>query len=638
MHDAATSSTKRTLVLGLGSLGVVFGDIGTSPLYAFREAVKQAGAGGQLRPDMAMGAVSLAIWALILVVTVKYVAILMRADNKGDGGVLSLMALAQHAVGRRTTFIFLLGLAGAALFYGDAVITPAISVLSAVEGLGTVPALHDHITPTVVIVVSLAILFALFMVQNRGTEKVARFFGPICLLWFFVLTGLGLSHLVQAPQILLALNPWYGVSFCATHGMVGFLVLGSVFLTVTGAEALYADMGHFGRWPIQAAWLFVVFPALAVNYLGQGAFALQAISAAARSGASLVDQDWFFTMAPEAVRAPIVLLAAAATVIASQAVITGAFSLTSQAIQLGLLPRMTILQTSATEAGQIVVPAVNLMLLVGVVFLLAIFKSSSALSQAYGLAVSGTMVVTTTLAFIVVRRAWKWSLPAALALTAPLILVDLVFLTSNALKILSGGWAPLAIGGALALVMTTWVRGSTLLSAKMHADAPVLEDILDLLRARRPASVPGTAIYMTSDPARAPGALLHNLKHNRVLHEQNVLLTVVSADAPRVEDDQRVSWERIDDRFSRMTVSYGFSERPNLPRALALARTKGLRFELMSVSFFLGRRTVALAQTSPLSIWRRKLFTWLLKNAADPAEAYAIPRGRVVELGSQVTL
>ena len=640
MHaTTASPTTKRTLLMGLGSLGVVFGDIGTSPLYAFREAVKQAGAGGQLRPEMALGAVSLAIWALILVVTIKYVVVLMRADNKGDGGVLSLMALAQRAVGRRTPLIFILGLAGAALFYGDAVITPAISVLSAVEGLGTVPALHEHVTPGLVIALSVAILLGLFLVQSRGTEKVARFFGPVCLLWFVLLIGLGVRHLVQTPQILLALNPWYGISFCASHGIVGFLVLGSVFLTVTGAEALYADMGHFGRWPIQAAWLFVVFPALAVNYLGQGAFALHTIAEAAKTGASLVDQDWFFTMAPEAIRAPVVVLAAVATVIASQAVITGAFSLTSQAIQLGLLPRMTILQTSATEAGQIFVPAVNILLLIGVLFLLGVFKSSSALSQAYGLAVSGTMVVTTTLAFIVVRRAWKWSLPAAIALTGPLILVDLVFLTSNALKILSGGWAPLAIGGALALVMTTWVRGSTLLSAKMHIDRPPLDDILDLLRARPPASVPGTAIYMTGDPSRAPGALLHNLKHNRVLHDQNVLLTVVNVDAPRIEEeDDRVDWARIDDRFSRMTVSYGFSERPNLPRALALARAKGLRFELMSVSFFLGRRTVALAQQSPISRWRRRLFTWLLKNAADPAEAYAIPRGRIVELGSQVTL
>ena len=636
--SAHAAGSRRTWLLGLGSLGVVFGDIGTSPLYAFREAVKQAGAGGALRPEMALGAVSLAIWALIVVVTVKYVAVLMRADNRGDGGVLSLMALAQQAVGRRTRFIFVLGLCGAALFYGDAVITPAISVLSAVEGLGTVPALHAHITPAVVIAISLAILITLFAVQSRGTEKVSRLFGPVCLLWFGVLTALGVVHLLKAPQVLAALNPWYGLSFCLTHGLVGFLVLGSVFLTVTGAEALYADMGHFGRWPIQAAWLFVVAPALAVNYLGQGAFALQVIAEASAHGRTVVDQDWFFTMVPEAVRAPVVGLAAAATVIASQAVITGAFSLTSQAIQLGLLPRMVIRQTSNTEVGQIYVPAVNLLLLVGVVFLLGVFKSSSALSQAYGLAVSGTMVVTTILAFVVVRRAWKWPLLQALALIAPLITVDLVFLSANALKVLSGGWAPLLIGSALALVMTTWVRGGALLAAKLHRESPPLDDVLEALRARRPARVSGVAVYMTGEPDRAPAALLHNLKHNRVLHDQNVIVTVRSSDAPRVDDADRVTWERLDDSFSRMAVTHRFPPRPKPPPALSLARVRGVKFEIMSLSFYLGRRTVSLSAASPMPRWRRRLYIWLLRNAADPADSYAIPPGRVVELGAQVTL
>ena len=630
--------SRKNWVLGLGSLGIVFGDIGTSPLYAFREAVKQAAAGGPLRPEMPLGAVSLALWALIVVVTVKYVFVLMRADNRGDGGVLSLMALAQGALGRRTPAILILGLAGAALFYGDAVITPAISVLSAVEGLGTVPALHGRVTPEVVIVVSLAILVTLFLVQSRGTELVSRLFGPICLLWFVVLTALGLSHLIHRPEVLAAFDPWLGLGFCLHHGMTGFLVLGSVFLTVTGAEALYADMGHFGQWPIQAAWLCVVAPALAVNYLGQGAFALQTLDEAARHGRTVLDQDWFFTMAPAAIRAPVVVLAAVATVIASQAVITGAFSLTSQAIQLGLLPRMTIRQTSLSEAGQIYVPAVNLLLLVGVVFLIGVFKSSSALGQAYGLAVSGTMVVTTTLAFVVVRRVWGWRLVTALALIAPLAAVDLVFLSANALKILSGGWAPLLIGGALALVMTTWMRGASLLTAKTHKEAPQLDDVLEMLRKRRPSRVAGVAVYLTADTEHAPAALLHNLKHNRVLHDQNVLVTVRSSDQPRLDDAERVSLARIDDSFSRMVVTYGFSERPNLPRALALARAQGLRFDTAALSFFLGRRTVTLAQSSALPRWRRRLFTWLLRNAADPAEAYAIPPGRVVELGAQVTI
>ena len=631
-------SRGRTLALGLGSLGVVFGDIGTSPLYAFREAVKQAAAGGAIRADMILGAVSLALWALIVVVTVKYVLVLMRADNKGDGGVLSLMALAQRAVGRRTPFIYLLGLVGAALFYGDAVITPAISVLSAVEGMKAVPALERAISPGVVIAISVAILVALFLVQSRGTEKMARLFGPICLVWFAILTALGLFHLARGASVLAAFNPLYGLGFAATHGVTGFLVLGSVFLTVTGAEALYADMGHFGRWPIQAAWLFVVAPALMVNYLGQGAFALHTIADAAAHGRTIPDQDWFFTMAPEVVRAPVVVMAAVATVIASQAVITGAFSLTSQAVQLGLLPRLTIRQTSQTEAGQIYAPAVNLLLLVGVVLLIGVFKSSAALSQAYGLAVSGTMMVTTLLAFVVMRRAWKWSLWRILLLVAPLLVVDAVFLSANALKLLSGGWAPLLIGAALIAVMTTWVRGGAIIAGKLHRDAPLLKDVLHSLRTRRPARVGGTAVYMTGDPEHAPGALLHNLKHNRVLHDQNLIVTVENSSLPRIPDSERVRWERLDDSFSLATVTYGFSERPNLPRAMALLRAGGLQFQIASLSFFLGRRTLTLSDQSSLPRWRRRLFIWLARNAADPVDAYRIPRNRVVELGTQVAI
>ena len=631
-------SRRRTLALGLGSLGVVFGDIGTSPLYAFREAVKQAAAGGAIQPDMVLGAVSLALWALIAVVTVKYVFVLMRADNSGDGGVLSLMALAQRAVGRRTAYIYALGLVGAALFYGDAVITPAISVLSAVEGLKAVPALGSAISPGVVIAVSLAILIVLFLVQSRGTERMARLFGPICLGWFALLAGLGVLHILSRPEVLAAVNPLYGLGFGATHGVVGFLVLGSVFLTATGAEALYADMSHFKRWPIQGAWMFVVAPALMLNYLGQGAFALASVEAAAAHGRTIADQDWFFTMAPDLIRAPVVVFAAVATVIASQAVITGAFSLTSQAVQLGLLPRITIRQTSDVEAGQIYAPAVNLALLVGVVLLIGVFKSSGALSQAYGLAVSGTMVVTTLLAFVVIRRGWRWSLLRTVLVIGPLLAVDAVFLSANALKLLSGGWAPLLIGGALILLMTTWVRGGALVSARAHRDSPPLADVLEMLRARRPARVSGTAVYLTADSASAPGALMHNLKHNRVLHDRNLIITVRGSNRPRVDDDARVCWERLDDSFSCMSVTYGFSERPNLPRALALARSRGFEFRVDSVSFFLGRRTLTLAQGSEMPRWRRLLFLWLARNAADPAEAYRIPLGRVVELGTQVAI
>ncbi len=462
-------ASMRFWPLAVGAIGVVFGDIGTSPLYAFRLALQAASSDG-VHADAVYGVVSLALWALFLVVTVKYVLFLMRADNKGEGGVLALMALAQSAIGRRTTLVFILGVAGAALFYGDSIITPAISVLSAVEGLKTVPALQNSVSQSVEIIVSLAILGGLFYAQSRGTAKVARFFGPILVFWFFCIAATGLSHLVHQPAIFLAISPAYAIGFLLSHGIVSFFVLGSVFLTVTGAEALYADMGHFGRWPIQAAWLFLCLPCLIINYLGQGAFALEVLHHA--HGRPVGDVDWFFQMTPEVVRAPMVLLATAATVIASQAVITGAYSMTQQAMQLGLLPRMIVRRTSETAAGQIYLPQINMFLAVGVVLLIAVFKTSDNLGQAYGLAVTGTMVVTTSLAFIVVRRLWKWPLVGALALIGPLWALDVTFLAANSLKILSGAAMPLVLGGALFLVMATWVRGGDLLTAKMRRDTP----------------------------------------------------------------------------------------------------------------------------------------------------------------------
>ena len=430
------SAHTRFWPMAVGAIGVVFGDIGTSPLYAFRLALQQASSNG-VHADAVFGVVSLALWALILVVTVKYVLFLMRADNKGEGGVLALMALAQSAIGRRTTLVFMLGVAGAALFYGDSIITPAISVLSAIEGLKTVPALQNYVSLSVVIILSLAILSGLFYAQSRGTAKVARLFGPIIAVWFLcIAVRLGLSHLVKQPGILLAISPTYAVGFLLRHGVISFFVLGSVFLTVTGAEALYADMGHFGRWPIQAAWLFLCLPCLVLNYLGQGAFALEVLHRA--GGQPVGDVDWFFQMTPEIVRAPMVILATAATVIASQAVITGAFSMTQQAMQLGLLPRMVVRRTSETTAGQIYLPQINMFLAVGVVLLIAVFKTSDNLGQAYGLAVTGTMVVTTSLAFIVVRRRWRWPLIGAVAMIAPMWALDVTFLAANALKIFSG--------------------------------------------------------------------------------------------------------------------------------------------------------------------------------------------------------
>jgi KUP system potassium uptake protein len=628
-------ATQRFWPLALGSVGVVFGDIGTSPLYAFRQALAQASAHGGVQPEAVLGVVSLALWALILVVTVKYVLFMMRADNKGEGGVLSLMALAQRAMGRRTLLVFVLGVAGAALFYGDAVITPAISVLSAVEGVKTVPA-FEHVSLGTIIIVSLVILVTLFSVQSRGTAKVAVFFGPILVVWFLILAGLGVWHMSSEPQVLWAISPHHAAFFLLRHGVVGMLVLGSVFLTVTGAEALYADMGHFGRWPIQASWLFLALPCLMLNYLGQGAFALHMVRMA--HGQPVGDVDWFFQMIPAVMRAPMVVFAAVATVIASQAVITGAFSLTNQAMQLGLLPRMVVRRTSETQAGQIFLPQINMLLLIGVVFLIAIFKSSDNLGQAYGLAVTGTMAVTTSLAFIVVRRLWKWPLIGALALIGPMLTLDLIFLGANSLKILSGGAVPLLLGGSLFAVMATWVRGGDIIVAKSQRDTPPLDSFVGLLAARPPHRVPGTAVYLTVDATRAPGALLHNLKHNKVLHQLNVILTVETVETPRVPKEERVVLETINDDFKRLTIRYGFMETPNVPKALTICRKQGLVLDMMSTSFFLGRKTVVASPRKGLGHLQDRLFVLLAKNAANPTDFFHIPPGRVLEMGAQVTV
>ncbi len=621
--------------LALGAIGVVFGDIGTSPLYAFRQALQEATGDGHVQADAVYGVVSLALWALILVVTVKYVLFLMRADNKGEGGVLSLMALAQRANGRRTLFVFALGVTGAALFYGDSIITPAISVLSAIEGLKTVPALQHSVTTSVVILTSLVILSGLFAVQFRGTAKVAIFFGPVLVVWFALIAGFGVMHMLAQPGILLAISPSYAVMFLARHGVISLLVLGSVFLTVTGAEALYADMGHFGRWPIQAAWLFLTLPCLMLNYLGQGAFALETIKA---THGTVQDMDWFFQMVPVILRVPMVMLATAATVIASQAVITGAFSLTNQAMQLGLLPRMVVKRTSATQAGQIYLPQINGMLAVGVVLLIAVFKSSDALGQAYGLAVTGTMAVTTSLAFIVVRKMWKWPLAGALALIAPLLTMDLFFLGANSLKILSGAALPLVMGAALFFVMATWVRGNDILIRKLQKDTPPLDEFLAILRARPPHRVSGTAVYLTADPAHAPGALLHNLKHNRVLHQQNIILSVETLETPRALEGHRTRVEKIDDDFTRVTLRYGFMETPNIPKALAKCRDHGLLVDMMSTSFFLGRKTVVASSRKGFGRLQDLLYITLAKNAANPTDFFQIPPGRVLEMGAQLSL
>jgi KUP system potassium uptake protein len=636
-HSAKPARRGAYLALSIGSLGVVFGDIGTSPLYAFRSALSAMENESVRRADV-YGIVGLALWALIMVVTVKYVLFLMRADNKGEGGVLSLMALAQRAIGRRTATLVTLGLIGAALFYGDAVITPAISVLSAIEGLRTIPSLGHQVTTDLVVMISIVILFALFFVQSRGTARVGLLFGPIMLVWFAVIMVFGALHVLDDPRVLFSLNPFYAANFLIRHGFVGFLVLGSVFLCVTGAEALYADMGHFGRWPIQSAWLFLALPCLVLNYLGQGAMALHALDRATALGHAMPDLDWFFIMAPPELRLPLVILATAATIIASQAVITGAFSLSQQAIQLGLLPRMDVRRTSETQTGQIFLPQINNMLLVGVLALVVMFQTSDNLSHAYGLAVTGTMLVTTSLAYVVVRRMWKWGPIRTAVLIGPLLVMDLTFLAANALKILSGGWAPVLIGAALSAVMLTWMRGAQLLTDKTRRDSVPLKDLAEILRNRAPHRVAGTAVFLTSDPDVAPVALMHNLKHNKVLHEKNVILTVATAETPRVRDEDRLKIEPVSADFTKVTITYGFMESPNLPRALALCRKQGLKFDIMATSFFLGRRSVVPAVQSGMPLWQDKLFIFLMKNATNPTDFFNIPPGRVVELGTQVTV
>ncbi|HEX7760714.1 MAG TPA: potassium transporter Kup [Caulobacteraceae bacterium] len=633
---ASKPSVGRFAALTLGSVGVVFGDIGTSPLYAFKVAIGQA-ARGVVREGDILGVTSLMLWALIVVVTIKYVTVLMRADNKGEGGILSLMALAQHAMGGRTRIVLVLGVIGAALFYGDAMITPAISVLSAVEGLRTVPAMAGVVTLPVVIIISLTILVALFLVQSHGTARMASFFGPICLVWFVAITVLGIIHIPDAPKVLWAVNPILGVLFLAHHGIIGLFVLGSVSLTITGAEALYADMGHFGRGPIRVGWIAVVFPALVLNYLGQGASALHYI-AGAGSQANIADQDWFFLMAPPFLRIPLVILATAATIIASQAVITGAYSLSNQAIQLGLLPRLNVRRTSEVEAGQIYLPTINFLLMIGVILLVAIFKSSDNLANAYGLAVTGTMAVTTALAAIVVRRMWNWPLWRTAVLIVPLLAVDLAFFAANSLKLISGAWVSLAMGAAAAMVIATWLRGSRIIAEKARRERIPITDFIASLERRPRPMVPGTAVYLTPEGDLTPSALMHNLKHNGILHQTNALVTVITTDRPRIASVERASFERLSPSFVRVTLRFGFMESPDVPKAMRQVNGEGVTFDSMTTSYFLGRRTIVPSHEHGLSRLQDLVFIALARNSANPSDFFSIPPGRVVEMGLQVTV
>ncbi len=616
--------------LALGSIGVVYGDIGTSPLYALREAIVAASAPerGEIDRATVLGVLSLILWALFVIVTLKYVVILLRADNNGEGGTLTLMALASRAVGRVSKaagVVALLGIISAALFYGDAVITPALSVLSAVEGVDVAtPAFREYVVPLTVVV-----LLVLFAVQSRGTAKVAALFGPIMLIWFVATALPGLVWIGSDPGVLWALNPLYGINFLLQHGIVGLFTLGAVFLAVTGAEALYADLGHFGRRPIQVAWLAIVLPSLAVNYLGQGALVFAHPKAI---------ENPFFLMYPDWALIPMVVLATVATVIASQAVITGAYSLTSQAIQLGLLPRFEVRHTSAEQAGQIYMPRVNGLLLVGVLLLVALFRSSSALASAYGIAVTGTMVVTCMMAFIVIWRMWRWSPLAAAALMVPFLVIDLTFLSANMLKVVQGGWVPLALGGVVMLVMYTWRRGSRILFAKTRRLETPLDDLVRILEKKPPQRVPGTAVFLTSDPKSAPTALMHSLKHYKVLHEKNVILSVETMHTPRVEAEKRVRIEPVGSTFMRVLLRFGYMETPNIPKALAIARKLGWQFDIMSTSFFLSRRALRPAPHSGMPRWQDRLFITLARSANDATDYFQIPTDRVVEVGTQVTV
>ena len=634
--------------LVFGSIGVVYGDIGTSPLYAFKESLAHMlrEGRGTLLPEDVIGIVSLIFWALMTVVTLKYVVLIMQMDNKGEGGTLSLMALAQRALGRRTAFLFIIGVAGASMFYGDALITPAISVLSAVEGLTAVPSLEDHIDPFV-LPIGLGVLVGLFAVQSKGTGLVGRMFGPIMTLWFITIGALGAAQVMHNPGVIAALSPVHALSFMVSHGFLTFVVLGSVFLAVTGAEALYADMGHFGRRPIRVAWVGIL-AALTLCYLGQGAFVLGNLGAinheyeiardAARAvGADTVSFDFspFFEMVPGMLRLPMVFLATIATIIASQAVISGAFSITQQAIQLGLLPRMEIRRTSETQAGQIYMPQVNWLLLTGVVVLTLAFGTSSRMAAAYGISVTGTMITSTLLAFIVIWKLWKQPPLVAALMVTPILVIEAVFLSSNLLKVLEGGFVPLALAGGLMLTMWTWVRGSRLLTETTRRDEP-LAKLFETLSHHPPHRVRGAAIFLTGDPDAAPAALMHNLKHNQVLHEQIIILTVRTLNAPRAPESERVKVEDFLPDVKRVTLTFGFMETPNVVKALTEARKHGLKFDIMKTSFFLSRRTIVPSEKSGMPLWQDHLFIFLARNATNATDFFHIPSGRAVELGNQV--
>jgi KUP system potassium uptake protein len=619
-------SKSSLAALTLGAIGVVYGDIGTSVLYAFKEVF----ASGHVPITQAniLGVLSLFFWTLTVIVSIKYVALIMRADNHGEGGLMALLALASQSVKhdpRLRRALLMIGVFGVALFFGDGIITPAISVLSAVEGLEIVtPAAKPY-----VVVISLVVLVLLFMVQRRGTGDIGKFFGPVMVFWFVAIALMGIGPILRNPSVLLAIWPGYALAFAAQHYALAFITLGAVFLCVTGAEALYADMGHFGKVPIRWAWFGLVMPSLMLNYFGQGALVLADPKAI---------ENPFYLLAPDWALLPLVVLATAATVIASQALISGAFSATKQTIQLGFLPRLTILHTSIRDTGQIYIPAVNWMLLAGVIAAVGLFGSSSALAAAYGISVSLVMVITTVLTFFVVRYGWGYPLWLCLLATGFFFVVDAAFFASNSLKVAQGGWFPLLLAGVLYTVLATWKRGRQLLNEKMHTDAIDLRGFLEAVFVEPPTRVSGTAVFLTAEPGTVPNALLHNLKHNKVLHEQNLFVTVRNHEVPWIGMDKRLEIEPLGHDCWQVVVHYGFKNDPDLPRALALMRGRGCELEAMSTSYFLSRDIVIPTIGSGMAPWREKLFAQMHRNASGAADFLNLPNNSVVELGSKIEI
>ena len=626
--SSPTGNKTKLSALTLAALGVVFGDIGTSPLYTIKEVFSVGTHPVPLTEVNMYGILSLIVWALIMVVSVKYVAFIMRADNRGEGGIMALLALASHkAAGnlKMQRTIMLLGILGACMFYADGMITPAISVLSAVEGLElAAPALHPLILP-----ITLAVLFILFWAQSKGTALVGAFFGPIMLLWFGTLAVLGILGIMQNPTILHALSPVYAFNFFAVSPWIAFVALGAVVLAVTGAEALYADMGHFGRFPIRLAWFGFVLPALILNYFGQGALILQHPEAI---------KNPFYLLAPEWMLFPLIILATLAAVIASQAVITGAFSVSRQALQLGYLPRMHVEHTSESEEGQIYMPRVNWGLMLAVMVLVLSFKSSGNLAAAYGIAVTGDMVITTLLAGIVFHNIWGWSKLRTGLLVAMFLVVDVAFFSANVLKIPDGGWVPLVIGIVIFTLMLTWKSGRDMLYAKLRNDAMAIDSFIEAVGAHPPTRVSGTAIFMTPNPDGVPHAMLHNLKHNKVLHEKMVLLTVKFLDFPHTSPKERVSVEALPYEFYRVFVYYGFKDEPDLPRDLGMCAEHGLILDGMDTSFFVGKEILIPSGNSGMAFWRKKIFIGLFRSAETITNQFKLPPNRVVELGSQLKI